>query len=115
MPAEVTRPIGCQVALLRKSDVESLNGPSVKIKIQNRDGLHARPSAAIVRALAQFSAQVSITFRKKTANAKSVLGLLMLGVPCGSSVVIRASGHDALQALQTIEELVKKQFYEGEI
>ena len=115
MPTEVTRSIGCQMALLRKSDVDNLCGPSAKVKIQNQHGLHARPAAAIVRALASLSAEVSITFRKKTANAKSVLGLLMLGVPCGSSILIRTSGQDASLALQIIEELIRKQFYEGDI
>lgn len=114
MPTESTGLQGCQVALLRKSDVETWNGPSSKIKIYNPHGLHARPAALIARSIAQFSAQVAITFRKKTANAKSVLGLLMLQVPCNSSIVIRTSGEEAGKALQIIEELAKKQFYEGE-
>lgn len=115
MDVEIKRSLNSQSALLSTREVEKREGQMVRIKIQNRHGLHARPAAAIARSLVCFASEVSITFRKKTANARSVLGLLMLGVPCGSSITIRAFGPDASTALKSVEELVKKRFDEGEV
>lgn len=102
-------------AVFRTRDIESQVGPHVRVKVQNIHGLHARPAAAIVRALESFSSDVAIIFRKKTANARSVLGLLMLGVPCGSSITIKAIGEDAQEAVNSLETLVKHKFYEGDV
>lgn len=100
-------------AMLSTTEVSRRVGPEVKIKVMNTFGLHARPAASIVRTLRPFSAEVAITYRRKTANARSVLGLLMLGVPCGCSVVIKSWGSDADAALKAVEELFIGRFHEG--
>ena len=100
-------------AILSTTEVSRRVGPEKKMKVLNTFGLHARPSASIVRALKPFSSEVAITYRRKTANARSVLGLLMLGVPCGSSVLVKAWGSDAESALKAVEELFLGRFHEG--
>jgi len=100
-------------AILSTTEVSRRVGPEIKIKVLNTYGLHARPAAAIVRALRPFSAEAAITYRRKTANARSVLGLLMLGVPCGSSVLIKAWGSDADAVLKVLEGLFLGRFHEG--
>lgn len=100
-------------AILSTTEVSRRPGPSIKIKVLNTHGLHARPAASIVRELTKFSSEVAITYRRKTADARSVLGLLMLGVPCGSAIVIKASGSDADAALKALEELFSGRFHEG--
>jgi phosphocarrier protein HPr len=62
--------------------------------------LHARPAGALVRATAPFDATVEITYGDKTANVRGVLGVLALGAPAGSTVVIRATGPDAAAAVK---------------
>ena len=62
--------------------------------------LHARPAGALVRATAPFDAVIEICYGERTANARGVLGVLALGAPAGSTVVIRASGPDAEAALK---------------
>jgi phosphotransferase system HPr (HPr) family protein len=100
-------------AILSTTEVMRRIGPGIQIKVLNTHGLHARPAAAIVRALYSFSADVAITYRRKTANARSVLGLLMLGVPCGSSIKVKAWGSDADAALKALETLFLARFSEG--
>ena len=100
-------------AVLRTTDVARREGPDIKVKVLNTYGLHARPAATIVSVLRGFSSEVAITYRKKTANARSLLGLLMLGVPCGSLVTIKAWGPDAQEALHALETLFEKKFHEG--
>jgi phosphotransferase system HPr (HPr) family protein len=60
--------------------------------------LHARPAGALVRAVAGIDALVEVCYGDRTANARGVLGVLALGAPAGSTVVIRASGPAAAEA-----------------
>lgn len=108
------QPLSCP-AILTTTEVIRWTGPSVKVKVLNIHGLHARPAASIVRSLYPYSSLVSITYRKQSANARSILGLLMLGVPCGSSVTIKACGQDAQEALCSLEKLFYAKFHEGEL
>ncbi len=62
--------------------------------------LHARPAGALVRATAPFDATVEIRYGERSANVRGVLGVLALGAPAESTVVIRASGPDATAALK---------------
>ncbi len=62
--------------------------------------LHARPAGALIRATAPFDATVEIGYGDRTANVRGVLGVLALGAPAGSTVVIRATGPDATAALK---------------
>ena len=68
--------------------------------------LHARPAGALVRAVAAFDATVEILFGEKAANARGVLGLLALGAPAGSTVVIRAEGVEATAAVKAAAEVL---------
>jgi phosphotransferase system HPr (HPr) family protein len=62
--------------------------------------LHARPAGALVRTTASFDAVVEISYGDRTANVRGVLGVLALGAPAGSTVVVRATGPDAAAALK---------------
>jgi phosphocarrier protein HPr len=57
--------------------------------------LHARPAGALVRATAPFEATVEISYGERTANVRSILNVLALGAPAGSTVVIHAAGPEA--------------------
>jgi phosphocarrier protein HPr len=69
--------------------------------------LHARPAGALVRAAAGFTSTIEIVFGSKTANAKGVLALLGLGATAGTTVVVRATGDDAPEAVRAVAEVLK--------
>ncbi len=87
---------------------------SVELRLTNVSGLHARPAAQIARALRPFEAQVRIEHAETgdSANAGSALGLVSLGAPAGTTIIVRAGGPDAAQALDTVRDLVVRRFGE---
>ncbi|MDR0411990.1 MAG: HPr family phosphocarrier protein [Treponema sp.] len=82
------------------------------IIVSNRSGLHARPSAIIVQLLKDFKANVFIETGGETVNAKSIMGLLMLGATYKSQLKITAEGEDAEQALDALTKLFDSKFEE---
>jgi phosphocarrier protein len=82
--------------------------------IVNRRGLHARASAKICAVAAAWDADIRIAKDGDEVNAKSIMGLLMLGAVQGSVVEIRAVGPQAAEAVDTIVKLIADRFGEGE-
>jgi len=82
--------------------------------ITNKVGLHARPARLLVQTAAQFQARISVQCGEKTANAKSILGVLKLGVARGDTLVLHAEGGDAEQAVETLTSLARRKFDEEE-
>jgi phosphotransferase system HPr (HPr) family protein len=68
--------------------------------------LHARPAGALVRETAAFDATVEIVYGDRTANVRGVLGVLALGAPAGSTVVVRADGPDAVAAVKAAVDVL---------
>jgi phosphotransferase system HPr (HPr) family protein len=64
--------------------------------------LHARPAGALAVAAGRFAATVSVTADGRTADAKSVLGVMGLGATSGQQVVVRADGPDAEEAVAAL-------------
>ncbi len=82
--------------------------------ITNKVGLHARPARLLVQTAAQFQSQIRIEQGEKAANAKSIIGVLKLGAIRGETIVVRAEGEDAEEAVQTLSDLVNRKFDEEE-
>jgi phosphocarrier protein len=80
--------------------------------IVNQEGLHARPAARIVRLANGFAAEIQLAKDGLEVNGKSIMGVMMLAAECGSSIMIRANGPDAEQAVQALAELVASGFGE---
>ena len=80
--------------------------------IVNQEGLHARPAARIVRLANGFTAEIQLAKDGLEVNGKSIMGVMMLAAECGSSIVIRADGPDAEQAVDAISQLVAGGFGE---
>ena len=81
--------------------------------IVNQEGLHARPAARIVRLASQFRSDIEIAKDGFGVNGKSIMGVMMLAAECGSSIMIRADGPDAEQAVEAIAQLVASGFGEA--
>ena len=78
----------------------------------NQEGLHARPAAQIVRLANSFVAQIELAKDGLAVNGKSIMGVMMLAAEHGSSIIIRADGADAEQAVQALADLVATGFGE---
>lgn len=83
-----------------------------KVEIINRLGIHARPASLFVKKAQEFSSEITVEKDKMKVDAKSIMGLLTIEGYMGAVLTIRASGEDAKQALDALEELVKNKFYE---
>ena len=77
-----------------------------KIKIQNSQGLHARPASIFVRIANKFESEVTVKKGAERVNGKSIMGLLVLAASQGSVIEIEASGPDAGQAIKELEHFL---------
>lgn len=87
---------------------------SETITISNKLGLHARASSKLVMLAGTFDADIKISKDDKSANAKSIMGVMMLSASKGSSVTITVDGNDEINALHAIVELINNKFGETE-
>ena len=83
-----------------------------KIIINNKLGLHARAAAKIVTLTNKFDSIINIINGNKTADAKSIMKILMLSAPKGTEIKITADGKDEVLALDSLETLIKEKFDE---
>lgn len=85
---------------------------SKELTLVNELGLHARPAAKVVRMAAQHKSDVFITYDGARINAKSIMGLMMLAVEKGGTILVEVDGDDEGLLMKKIEELVKDGFGE---
>ena len=83
------------------------------VQIANRNGLHARPAAEIVKAAAKFKADITIVRDDLEVNGKSIMGVMMLAAECGATITLRASGPDDEAAVGAIADLIAAKFGES--
>jgi phosphocarrier protein len=82
------------------------------VEIVNKNGLHARPAAEIVKLSAKFQSEITIVRDDLEVNGKSIMGVMMLAAEFGASILVRANGPDAEQAVGAIADLVAAKFGE---
>ena len=73
-----------------------------KVRILNKVGIHAAASAQFVAFTHQFRDEIYLVKDNQTANAKSLLNLLMLGLDCGSEVLVRVEGPTEEKTLKRV-------------
>lgn len=78
--------------------------------VGNSKGLHTRPSTELVKCASIFRSQIRLIYHRETANAKSLLGILMLAASRGSKITVEAIGEDANDAVNAILELANNKF-----
>jgi phosphocarrier protein len=81
-------------------------------QIVNKNGLHARPAAEVVKTASKFKSEITIVRDDLEVNGKSIMGVMMLAAECGATLMIRANGPDAQQAVDAIAELIAQRFGE---
>ncbi|MDQ6828927.1 MAG: HPr family phosphocarrier protein [Gemmatimonadota bacterium] len=82
------------------------------VQIVNKNGLHARPAAEIVKTASKFKSEIVMVRDDLEVNGKSIMGVMMLAAEFGSTLVVRANGPDADQAVEAIADLVARKFGE---
>ncbi|KAB2879527.1 HPr family phosphocarrier protein [bacterium] len=82
------------------------------IVVSNKAGVHARPSALIVKTASQFDSEVFLTCEGTEVNAKSIMSVMMLAAAMGSVVRIRTEGSDEDKAMLAIIALFETKFSE---
>ena len=82
------------------------------VTIGNRNGVHARPAAEIVKTAGKFRSNVTIVRDDLEVNGKSIMGVMMLAAECGSQITLRATGDDAEEAVEALAQLVAAKFGE---
>ena len=83
------------------------------VTISNKNGLHARPAAEIVKMAAKFQSDILLVRDDLEVNGKSIMGVMMLAAEYGSSLLLRADGPDETEAVGAIAKLIESKFGES--
>lgn len=74
------------------------------ITVNLSTGLEARPVAQLVQVASQFNSEIYVEVGEKRVNAKSIMGMMTLGLDAGEEVVLTANGEDEETAMNSIEQ-----------
>ena len=83
-----------------------------KATVLKQVGLHARPATFLIQKANEFKSSIWIEKDERRVNAKSLLGVLSLGVAKDATINIIADGSDEVEALNTLCELISSDFAE---
>ena len=87
---------------------------SGRIEVLNKLGLHARTAAQVVRIASGFESEISLHNENQIANAKGIMGLMMLSATQGTSLLLEAEGADENSAFEAIQQIFETRFGEEE-
>ena len=79
------------------------------ITIHLSTGLEARPVAQLVQVASQFNSEIYVEIGRKKVNAKSIMGMMTLGLDAGEEITLSANGDDEEAAMQSIENYLSNQ------
>ena len=82
------------------------------VKVQNQVGLHARPATFFIQKANEFKSSIWVEKDERRVNAKSLLGVLCLGIMGGTDIKIMAGGSDEEEAVDALVALVESGFAE---
>ena len=82
------------------------------VMVQNQVGLHARPATFFIQKATDFNSSIWVEKEERRVNAKSLLGVLSLGIVGGTTIRIIADGTDEETAVESLVKLVQSGFAE---
>ena len=85
---------------------------SREVEVQNQVGLHARPATFFIQKANEFKSSIWVEKDERKVNAKSLLGVLSLGITKGTSINVIADGIDEEDAVNTLVNLIASNFTE---
>jgi phosphotransferase system HPr (HPr) family protein len=77
------------------------------IKVELSSGLEARPAAMLVQVASQYDSRIYLEAESKRVNAKSIMGMMTLGLVAGEPITVEADGADEEKAVEEIEKYLK--------
>ena len=83
-----------------------------KIEVKNQVGLHARPATFFIQKANEYKSSIWVEKAERRVNAKSLLGILSLGIIGGTVITIIADGDDEVAAVNSLVALVDSGFSE---
>jgi phosphocarrier protein HPr len=81
-----------------------------RFQIRNAWGLHARPSAYLIRLINETKSVVNFTYKRRTVRANCIINLVTLGAPYKSYVTVTAKGPDAEEVLVKLRAVFENKF-----
>lgn len=85
----------------------------IELVLNNPAGLHARPAAQFIQKASAFASKVTIHSGEKTADAKSILAVMSLGLRQGAKFTLLADGPDEVECVAALQALIESNFGEG--
>ncbi|MDQ5983780.1 MAG: HPr family phosphocarrier protein [Eubacteriales bacterium SKADARSKE-1] len=82
------------------------------VMVQNQVGLHARPATFFIQKANEYGCSIWIEKEERRVNAKSLLGVLSLGIVGGTTIKIIAEGQDEEEAVDGLTKLIQSGFME---
>ncbi|MGX4584496.1 HPr family phosphocarrier protein [Paenibacillus chitinolyticus] len=76
------------------------------VRIACKSGFHARPAKQFAMEAQKYDAEINVSYKNRTANGKSIIGLLQLGVSPGETISITAHGVEERQVLLALTKLL---------
>ncbi len=83
-----------------------------EITVQNQVGLHARPATFFIQKANEYKSTIWVSREERKVNAKSLLGVLSLGITKGTPITVIAEGVDEEEAVEGLIELISSNFTE---
>jgi phosphocarrier protein len=83
-----------------------------QVPIMNKLGLHARAASHLVKTASDFKSRVTVEKSGASANAKSIMGLMLLAAAKGQTVTVTTEGEDEVAAMAAVEALILDRFHE---
>ncbi len=80
--------------------------------VNNQVGLHARPATFFIQKANEYKSSIWVEKEERRVNAKSLLGVLSLGIVKGTSITLIADGPDEQEAVDALVELISSDFAE---
>ena len=74
------------------------------VRINLNTGLEARPVTQLVQVASQFNSEIDVESGAKKVNAKSIMGMMTLGLDMGEEITLSANGEDETEAMASMEE-----------
>ena len=84
---------------------------SKEVVVRCESGLHNKQATYFVQKANEFSCSIMVESDNRQMNAKSLLGIMSLGIVTGATVILSASGSDAEAAVNALEALLQKDVY----
>ena len=84
----------------------------IVLKVNNKSGLHARPAALFVQTAGKYKSDIKIGRNNQFVSAKSILGVISLGVRSGEDLVVQIIGEDEQEAAEALQKIANQKFGE---